>query len=65
MMPRMLCSMYPPGARGPGGGENRYRLFELDVKKMFPHLPRAGVLDAVRNIAAAVMRALKGRQWGG
>ena len=44
-------------------GPNHYCLFELDVKEMFPRLPRTGVLDAVRNVAAEVVKALEG--WGG
>ena len=55
----------PLRKRGRGGGQIYYRLFELDVKDMFPRLPRAGVTEAVGNIAAAVVQALEGTEWGG
>ena len=55
----------PQRRKGSGGGCNHYRLFELDMREMFPCLPRAVVLDAVRNIASAVMGALEGNGWVG
>ena len=43
----------------------RYKLFELDVREMFPRLPRDGELTAISEIAKAVQRAMEGEEWAG
>ena len=48
-----------------GGERIHCRLFELDIKEMFPCLPRSRVTEALRNIAEAIVEALERTEWGG
>ena len=54
-MQQILTSLFPDGI--PYG--KRPRLFELDVKEMFPRLPREGVLETAQKLSTELVRFLK------
>ena len=50
-----LSKLYPGGIPP----KKRPRLFELDVKEMFPRLPRDGVISAITSLASELTHFLK------
>jgi hypothetical protein len=53
------------GQEPAGGGRGKPRLFELDVKEMFPRLDRNLVLESIEAVYELVREALRGGTHGG